>query len=110
MEHAVLIIVLLVFVTVGFAALGSMGNSFIIIQDAGTGFFSTAFTDTNLVLGVVTIDHTLGTNYPIVAVYDNNEMIILPDEITTITLDRITVDVNSFAPISGTWNVSVVGG
>ncbi|KKL67945.1 hypothetical protein LCGC14_2129900, partial [marine sediment metagenome] len=38
------------------------------------------------------------------------EEIIIPDVITSIDLNTVTIDLNSFAPISGTWHASASGG
>lgn len=76
----------------------------------GSGFFSTNFTDGNLTANILIVDHNLIVAYPAVVVYDDSENIIIPDDVTFVDVNRITIDLTSFTPLSSTWNVSIIGG
>lgn len=68
-----------------------------------------AFDDSALAAGILTVTHSLGQSYHSVTVYDDSENAIAPDLVTNVDINTVTVDLSSFAPIAGTWNV-VVGG
>lgn len=71
--------------------------------------YRTSFNNAALSAGVLTVTHNLGQQYVTVAVYDNSEKQILPDEVTLSSTSALTVDLTSFGAISGTWNVVVTG-
>ena len=76
----------------------------------GIGDTATAsFTNDDLTDGVYTFNHALGTQYLTIAVYDNNDKEITPDEITATDDDNVAIDLSSFGAITGTWNVRGVG-
>ena len=72
--------------------------------------YSATFDNDDLVDGVLTVTHNLGIRYNIVQVFDNNFEQILPDSITLDSTTECSIDLSSFAPISGTWYVVVAGG
>ena len=53
------------------------------------------------------VSHNLGTNYPLVNIWDSNNHIVVPQEITTI--DGDTIEVTFSSPISGYVNVAKGG-
>ena len=115
-KKLILFVYLLFFSTTAFALL-DFGDNIFILQTTNnitsgriSGFFTSSFTDSNLVADILTVDHNLVANYPLVAVFDNNEQIVIPDDVTFVDVNRITVDLSSFTPLTGTWNVSVVVG
>lgn len=68
--------------------------------------------------GVVTITHSLGEKYVIVAVYDESDDLIIPDEINLIDTNTLTIDLSSFgiaeletaeSAIAETYTVVVIG-
>lgn len=67
------------------------------------------FVDGDLVAGVLTVNHNLNSNPVSVTVRDNNGDIVVPDAVTMVTVNQITVDLTSFGVIAGTWSVFVVG-
>lgn len=74
--------------------------------------FRQAFTDADLVAGVLTISHGLGVSFNQVAFYDNNNKYILPSTITDVDANTVTADLGTFqttngGAIPGTWNVIV---
>jgi len=81
-------------------------------QDFGTGSgsvsYSLSFNNASLVAGILTVNHALSVNYPIVSVYDNSNKIIIPDEVTSVTANQLTIDLTSFGTIAGTWNLLVL--
>lgn len=80
--------------------------------DFGTGTgslgYTLAFTNASLSAGILTVNHALGVDYPDVAIYDNNKKWIIPDEVTSVTTNQLTVDLSSYGTISGTWNLLVM--
>lgn len=77
----------------------------------GSSTYATSFNDGNLETGnILTVSHNLNISYPSVVIYDNNGNIIEPDEITYSNVNTVLIDLSSFAPLTGTWNVRVVGG
>lgn len=67
-----------------------------------------AFTNADLTAGVLTVTHSLGHKYCIVQVYDNNDDLIQPDDITLTDANNLDVDLTSYGTISGTWRVIVL--
>ncbi len=76
----------------------------------GTGFltdFNSSNVDAN---GTLSIQHDANRQYPTVTVYDSNELIMLPDDVTFIDIDNIDVNLLSQFPIVGTWHLRVEAG
>jgi len=55
------------------------------------------------------ISHGIGSRAVTVQVFDNNWNVIGPDEITATSTTVITVDLSSFAPLTGTWAYTITG-
>lgn len=78
---------------------------------AGTGGYTASFTDASLSsAGILVVNHSLATTYPLVIIYDNNNLVITPDEIEYKTTNQIEIDLSSFGTLSGTWNIRVNSG
>ncbi len=76
----------------------------------GTGFL-TDFNSSNVdVNGILSIQHDANRQYPTVTVYDSNELIMLPDDVTFIDIDNIDVNLLAQFPIVGTWHLRVEAG
>jgi len=75
---------------------------------SGSSSYRTSFTNSDLSNGVLTVTHNLGQQYVLVQVYDNNDKMISPDEVTLVNSNSLQVDLSSFGTISGTWHVVVV--
>lgn len=92
----------------------SATQKFTWIDQAGGGGSSTSYTESfdngDLTSSKITITHNLGVTYPIVQVYDNNDQIFLPTDITFVDTDNIELDFTGVTPITGTFNVRVVAG
>lgn len=85
--------------TIGGAGGGSDGD--------GGGSYSTAFTNSSLSSGVLTVTHNLEYEYVVVSVYDNTDKQIIPSEVTTVNANSLQVDLSGFVPITGTWHVTI---
>lgn len=66
------------------------------------------FVDGDLVGGILTITHTLTEQYLHTTIFDENGLIIGPDDIDCSTgADTVLVDLNSFIPLISTWRYRV---
>ena len=71
--------------------------------------YSATFTDASLSsAGVLTVTHSLGEKLVQVAIYDNNDEYVVPDDIILTDANNLTVDFSSFEPLTGTWTVVVI--
>lgn len=73
------------------------------------GIFRQSFTNASLSAGLLPVTHSLGQQVVSVQVFDNNNRLILPDEVTLTSSSVATIDLTSFAGFTGTWNLIVVG-
>jgi len=73
--------------------------------------FSQTFDNGDLVGGVLSINHNLGSTAIMrVTIRDNNGKAIGgPDDDTIVDADNVDVDLSSFQPLTGTWTAIVVG-
>jgi hypothetical protein len=74
---------------------------------ASGGIYSRTFTSASLVAGVLTVTHNLNYKLCEVAVYDNSDKLVIPDEVTLTSTTALTVDLSSYGAIAGTWSVVV---
>ena len=56
----------------------------------------------------ISVVHNLGTQFVVVTVWDENDTVVLPDDITATSTTTTTIDLTSFGSITGTWNVRIV--
>jgi hypothetical protein len=83
----------------------SNGGSSEVWTDLGSAPNRATFTNASLSAGKLTITHNKGLSAPyciIVAIFDNNNKQIIPDEITGAT-NSVEVNLTSFGTLSGTW-------
>jgi hypothetical protein len=73
-----------------------------------TTAYSASFTNASLSAGVLTVAHSLNTQYVSIVIIDNNSKQIIPDEITYTDANNAAVSLVSYGTISGTWNVIVL--
>ena len=73
------------------------------------GVFRLAFTSATLASNLLTVTHNLGQQFVQVSVTDNNNNYIEPDNVTMTSTTVTTIDFTSFATITGTYNVVVIG-
>lgn len=72
--------------------------------------YETTFTNTNLVSGILTVNHNLGRRVVNILLADNNnKMIAFCDDITFTSISSSTIDLTSFGTIAGSWTVHVSG-
>ena len=67
------------------------------------------FTNAGLTSGSIAVNHGLGNQFVLVQVYDENNQLVQPDNITMTSTTVATVDLSSFGTISGTWNYIIFG-
>ena len=71
--------------------------------------FGTAFTNSDLVDGLLHVEHNLNQKYCVVNVYDNNDVTIIP-RIIAADENNLTLDLSDWLPegINGTWSIRAV--
>jgi len=79
-------------------------NTTNITANATTTF---AITNSDLVSNKYTATHNFSQQYVTCQVYNNNDRLIMPDEITLTNTNSLEVDLTGAAPISGTWHIVV---
>jgi hypothetical protein len=67
------------------------------------------FTSVDVLTNILTINHNMDILYPIVVVFDNANKQIIPDEVTVVDENRVTLDLTTFSPITGNWFVRIMG-
>ena len=67
--------------------------------------YTRSFVNADLVAGVLTVVHNMGIKYFSVSIYDNNDKLIIPDELTCSTINQALLDISSYGVITGTWNL-----
>lgn len=80
----------------------------VITIDKPNSKYKQSFTSASLSNGVITVSHNLNEDYPLVQIYNNNKNVIVPDAITSVTANSVSVDLSSYGAISGTWRVTVL--
>ena len=85
-----------------------MGVSAITGINLGVPAFQQNFADGDLSSGVLTVTHNLNSQYVAVTVYNNNDLIIIPDDVTATSGTVTTIDINSFGTIAGTWRAVII--
>lgn len=68
-----------------------------------------SFVSSDVSGGILTVNHNLGNRIVMVQISNNVGEITQPDVITLVNNNRVTVDLSSFVPFTGTWNVIVRG-
>ena len=74
----------------------------------GGGISSTtaAFDDSDLDgSNVYTFNHAFSAQFVDIIVFDNNNIVIFPDNITATDINNTAIDLSSYGTITGTWNV-----
>jgi hypothetical protein len=84
------------------------GTSGIVIDVIGN-VFRESFSSANMSGNTLTVNHNLNQQIVIVQVSDNNHQVLIPDAITLTNSMSFVIDLTSFVPISGTWNVVARG-
>jgi hypothetical protein len=76
---------------------------------SGGAAYGRSFVDADLAAGVLTVNHALGVKYVVPAIYDSNEQMIIPDNVTAVNTVQCLIDLSSYSPIAGTWNLRICG-
>ena len=99
-----------------FTPLGTGNDWNIIISSGGaggsgsTGSHTEEFDDADLDgSGDLIIDHNLDSQFNNVTIYNNLNEKIMPDKIIATSASRVTINLDSFSPLTGNWNIKVVG-
>lgn len=86
--------------------------------DSGTGpvllvtnsrVYRSTFNSGNLVAGILTVNHNLNRQIVILQISNNLNQVIVPDLVTLTNTNSATVDLSSYSPLTGNWNVIVRG-
>lgn len=72
--------------------------------------YITTFANGDLIADQLSVTHALGTQYNQVVIYDNNNLVVIPTEISATSTTVATVDLSGIAPITGTWRAVVIKG
>lgn len=106
------------------SASGSVSKPILIADTTTSGYFfnfrgaeigvsksihTESFVDGDLSSGVLTVTHNLGTQYTAVYVYDNNDEMIVPDDVTATSSSVTTIDLSSYGTLTGTWHATIIG-
>jgi hypothetical protein len=59
--------------------------------------------------GILTVTHALGQQIVMVQVSDGSNRVVVPDLVTLTNTTSCSVDLSSYVPLVGTWNVIVRG-
>lgn len=73
----------------------------------GSGIAPIAFDNSDLVSGIMTLNHQAGQKYVSVTIYDNNDKEVEPSSAVLVDTNNCYVDLNSWSPISGTWHAVI---
>lgn len=69
-----------------------------------------SFVNGDLSNGILTVSHSLGFKYVTFQVYNNLDNAVIPDNVTLIDNNTLTVDLSGFIPLDNTWHVSISAG
>jgi hypothetical protein len=100
------------------ATYAGQNNRFVRVNNAETALEFTAvtptssyiytFTNADLVAGLLTVSHLLGVKIVLVSVFNNNDKMVIPDDVTLVNTNTCTVDLTSYGTITGSWNIKVI--
>ncbi len=71
--------------------------------------YTTTFANGDLSSGVLLVTHNLTVNGIGVNIFDNNDKLVLPDDVTIVDTNNCTVDLASYGTLSSNWRVKVFG-
>lgn len=75
------------------------------------GSFVYTFDDGYLTIdGYLLVNHNLSSQYVVIATYDDNNNLIVPDFIIADDANNCTIGLNSFRTLSGIWNTVIISG
>lgn len=68
-----------------------------------------SFVNAALTAGILTVTHTIGSQYVSVTVVDDSNKVFAPDDITYTSSTVFTVDLSSLGSIVGSYNLVAIG-
>jgi len=78
---------------------------------SGTSAYVRNFVNGDLTGGsMLAVNHGLGQSYVVVEAWDNTGEAFMPDIITVVDANNITVNLASYAPLTGTWHIVAAAG
>lgn len=86
-----------------------MFNYYIVYSD-GYSRYSLAFADENILYGKLTVTHNLNTLYPVVQIWNSDNVSVKPDSIKITSLNQIEVTLSTLQPLVGQYTIEVFGG
>lgn len=73
-----------------------------------TAQYERTFTQADLsISGILPVIHNLNTNPSAIAIYNPAGQEISPDDVVISSLNAISVNLESYVPVSGTWTISI---
>ncbi len=85
-----------------------MGTSAITGINLGVPAHQRNFVFPDLSSGILTVTHNLNSQYVSVTVFDNNNLLIIPDDVDAISTTQLTIDLTSFGSFGGAWRAVIV--
>lgn len=79
------------------------------VNNLPTATYRQSFQDSDLVSGILTINHNLNLQYCSIQVFNESNKKIDPDDITLVNANTSEIDLTTFGTITGSWNVVVIG-
>lgn len=77
---------------------------------SGSSSYDRSFTQADLsIANILPVTHGLNTYPSAVAIWNASGESILPDRLEVLTDNAVAIDLSSFAPLAGTWRVSIGG-
>lgn len=86
-----------------------MPNYYIVYSD-GYSRYALDFADENIVSGKLTVNHNLNTLYPVIQIWNSDNILVQPDSIKITSLNQIEVILSSLQPLVGQYTIEVFGG
>ena len=85
-----------------------MGTSAITGINLGVPAHQRNFVFPDLSSGVLTVTHNLNSQYVSVTVFDENNLLIIPDDVDAISTTQLTIDLTSFGSFAGAMRAIIV--
>lgn len=84
---------------------GVIDDTWFISAKASVNRFTQIFINADLINNVLTVDHNLGTNYPNIVVYDDNQELA---SVTIETISKTQFTIYFGGAITGTWHLTAI--
>ena len=78
--------------------------------NATEGSYRRFFDDSDLVGGVLTVNHNLNQTVVVVAVYGGDDKQVIPDEVELVDTDSLKIDLSSYGTLGTTYRLIVLSG